>query len=81
MKFLIWLAIIFIIFAWVMRSKKNTGQASDKRKPTAPSQADTPELMLQCAQCGVHIPASEALPHGSGVVFCSEEHRRQIFPS
>jgi uncharacterized protein len=38
---------------------------------------DAPEAMLQCAECGMHFPASEALPAaGAGQVFCCEEHRR-----
>jgi uncharacterized protein len=30
--------------------------------------------MLRCAQCGMHLPAEDALP-GRGGVFCSPEHR------
>jgi uncharacterized protein len=30
--------------------------------------------MLACAQCGVHLPANEALP-GRGGVFCGDAHR------
>jgi uncharacterized protein len=30
--------------------------------------------MVACAQCGVHLPASDALP-GRGGVFCGEDHR------
>ncbi len=33
--------------------------------------------MLQCARCGVHFPASEALTDAGGAVYCSEEHRAQ----
>jgi hypothetical protein len=32
--------------------------------------------MVRCAQCGIHLPHSEAL-HGAGAItFCSEAHRR-----
>jgi uncharacterized protein len=34
----------------------------------------TPQPMLACAQCGVHLPRDEALP-GRGGVFCGEAHR------
>ena len=36
----------------------------------------TPERMVACARCGVHLPESEALEGGDGKRFCSEEHRR-----
>jgi uncharacterized protein len=30
--------------------------------------------MLRCAECGMHLPADEALP-GKGGVFCGAAHR------
>jgi uncharacterized protein len=33
-----------------------------------------PELMMQCAVCGVHLPGSEARFAG-GRVYCSDAHR------
>ncbi len=33
-----------------------------------------PELMMQCAVCGVHLPGSEARFAG-GKVYCSDAHR------
>jgi uncharacterized protein len=32
------------------------------------------ELMMSCAVCGVHLPASEAV-FARGKVFCGREHR------
>jgi uncharacterized protein len=37
---------------------------------------DAPELMMQCAVCGVHLPGSEARFAG-GRVYCSDAHRDQ----
>jgi uncharacterized protein len=31
--------------------------------------------MVDCGQCGVHLPLSEAI-QSQGRYFCSEEHRR-----
>ena len=38
----------------------------------------TPQQMVQCARCGLHLPVSEALSSNkaTGVYFCSAEHRR-----
>jgi uncharacterized protein len=41
------------------------------REPRRPG---APELMMQCAVCGVHLPGSEARFAG-GKVYCSDAHR------
>ncbi|MDR2240250.1 MAG: hypothetical protein LBE33_07405 [Zoogloeaceae bacterium] len=38
-------------------------------------QPRSPERMVACAHCGVHLPESEAI-EGEDGQFCSEEHRR-----
>lgn len=37
------------------------------------------ERMVDCSQCGVHLPVSESLAVGDRY-FCSEEHRRLFKP-
>lgn len=37
--------------------------------------AGTPESMVRCAHCGIHLPRSEALLI-QGKTWCSEEHAR-----
>lgn len=82
MKFVLWLAIIFLIIAWIARAKKAAQRAASRQhQESAPRALHVPEPMLQCATCGVHIPASEALLQAPDKAFCSEEHRRRIFPS
>lgn len=75
MKFWAWLLLILLV-VWAIFSKKSTIR-SDK---TAVPQLDEPELMVQCAHCGVHFPASEAVSQ-DGMSFCSEEHRQLHLPS
>lgn len=43
------------------------GEAGDERAPTH-------DVILACAVCGLHVPASEAV-FASGRVYCSEAHR------
>lgn len=82
MKFLLWLIIIGLVIAWIKRGKKAVKEpAADHAKPAAPSPVITSERMLQCARCGVHLPASEAIADARGSMFCSEEHRQQTFSS
>jgi len=81
MKLLIWAVIAFLVLAWVMRSKKAQGHAADNlRKAQGPGRSSQPEAILQCARCGLHVPVSEAVTHAPGIVFCSDEHRRQTYP-
>ncbi len=70
MKLLLWMLVVLAIL-WLLRSKKSTGSPA-----TAGVKPDTgTETMMQCAQCGVYLPASESIMTASGTVYCSEEHR------
>ncbi|MBZ0106280.1 MAG: hypothetical protein K8H84_11715 [Sulfuricella denitrificans] len=57
---------------------KNYGRSVDQDEKAAPP-AETGEDMVRCAQCGVHLPRSEAILSG-GEFFCCDEHRRQHHP-
>lgn len=44
----------------------------------APGAAPGParvENMVQCANCGVHLPAAESVTDAAGLPFCSTAHR------
>lgn len=79
MKLLVWLVIIAAVVMWFVRAKKTVFR-SDAARDDRTSQKTTgrsAETMLQCAQCGVHFPASEAVSDADGAVYCSEQHRFQ----
>jgi uncharacterized protein len=67
MKLLLFL-IAVLALVWLLR-----GSVRRVRHPTRAS-APAPQPMVECAQCGVHLPASDALP-GRGGVFCGADHR------
>ena len=70
MKFIL-LLLAVIVLLWLLR-----GSLRRHRPPPSPPQAPPqPQAMLQCAQCGLHLPRDESLP-GKGGVFCGEAHRR-----
>jgi len=52
------------------------GKGGSKRSDSSDDerQRNPGELMMSCAVCGVHIPASDAL-FAHGKVFCGPEHR------
>jgi uncharacterized protein len=49
--------------------RRNAGRQRDAEDPRSG------ERMVDCSQCGVHLPVSDAVGEG-GRFFCSEEHRR-----
>jgi uncharacterized protein len=69
MRWLLLLAVVVGVILWWKHSQRGR-----RRTPPAPSSA-APEAMLRCAECGLHLPASQSLP-GRGGVFCSSAHRQ-----
>lgn len=82
MKYLIWLVVALAVVVWLKRLKKTiiTGQPQNTQAPQQGyaqerSREIDGERMVQCAQCGIHFPASEAVSNRAGTIFCSIEHR------
>jgi len=65
-KFLLFIAVLAVIYALV--------RASNRRSKTPPA-ARTPEAMAQCAHCGVHFPRNESVREAEQD-YCCEDHRR-----
>lgn len=61
--------IAVVVLLWLLR-----GTASRRRNVGGAAKAATPQPMIACAYCGVHLPRDEALP-GRGGVFCGDAHR------
>lgn len=77
MKYLVVFAVLALAF-WIWRSNRvraSTKQSFDMKK-TAPSDA-TPQTMLRCAVCGVHLPETDALTGKQGS-YCSSAHLKQL---
>jgi len=75
MKFLL-LAIAVFVLLWLLRgSWRRARRPPSSSSSTRPAEGDTPQTMLSCAHCGLHLPRDEALP-GRGGVFCGEAHRQ-----
>lgn len=75
MKFLIWFLILFLVI-WYIRTKQTKAAKKPTQSPNTRSpDPATSEPMLQCSQCGVFLPASEAVQASSGNAYCCEEHR------
>ncbi|WP_048811797.1 PP0621 family protein [Methylobacillus flagellatus] len=66
---LLLLAIIFWLIYAILKHYRNSVQ---KRPPSRSS----PEDMVQCAHCHVHLPRSESVKSGA-LHYCSDAHRQQ----
>lgn len=66
MKYLVLLLIVLAVVGWLRLQRR----ASSSR--AAPS----PQDMLPCAHCGVHLPRGEAVTGDKGM-YCCADHLRQ----
>lgn len=70
MKYLLLLLLLGGFFL-VLGARRGRPREPESRTPAPPP---APQAMSSCAECGVHLPADEALP-GKGGAFCSAAHR------
>jgi uncharacterized protein len=68
MKYLIVLIVVVVVLVLLL-GKRRSGRPG-------PRGAGGPEGMVACAQCGIHLPRSEALLKG-GRMYCSAAHLEQ----
>ncbi|MFZ3128592.1 MAG: PP0621 family protein [Rhodoferax sp.] len=75
MKFLL-VFIAVLLLAWRWRAWRSAQVPLTPRK-----KADTlaPQTMVQCQQCGVHLPANDAVI-GTRGAYCSIAHRQHMEP-
>lgn len=74
---LAWLAWRLVVISRRRASGAGTADSSARKtghSDTPPEQIVEPERILQCARCGIHLPATEGRFAG-GRFYCSEAHR------
>lgn len=74
MKYLLVLLVVGIGLWSLVTRLRGPRRDGPTARPQAPP-ADAPVVMVQCAHCGLHLAASDALPEGSRL-YCSDAHRR-----
>jgi uncharacterized protein len=72
MKYLTIFAVLAVAF-WIWRNNRRSQVPAPKANPAQTGV----QPMLQCAVCGVHLPASDAITGKQGR-YCSAEHRKQL---
>jgi uncharacterized protein len=73
MKFLVVLLVVGVgLWLMLTRSRARRGRF---RRPADAARSGAPQAMLECAHCGLHLPAADAVLEGSHV-YCSQAHRQ-----
>jgi len=75
MKYVIWVAIIFVGLWWIRQQRSGSNSPLNKKNKGS-------NVMLPCAHCGLHIPETEAvfgqrLANGNPASYCSPQHLQQ----
>lgn len=71
-RLLLWLVLGFVAW-WMLRPARRV-EPPATAKTARQSPVAAPEAMVDCARCGLHFPASEAVRDGARV-FCCTAHR------
>ena len=74
---LILLALLFGVWLWRSRQNElNRQRPGAAPGPATPQQPQTPQQMVRCANCGLHLPQADALPGKTGW-YCCQAHRQR----
>lgn len=71
MKYLVLLVVLVLAYGWWRSQRQAEATSRPPRRPPP-----TPQDMVACAHCGVHLPRTEALTSGPRS-YCCAEHQRQ----
>ena len=82
---MIWRLVVWVFLVafawWALRHREQPRRRAMPRGAAAGATGSagttlaSPEAMLDCAHCGVHLPASEAVRDTGGRPYCCPEHR------
>ena len=75
---LVVLAVVFGVWLW--RQRRRADPESTAAPPAPPSHPDPVQAMVACRHCGLHLPASDAIPGRLGG-YCSADHRQAAEPT
>jgi len=73
MKYLLVFFVVAVAI-WLWRRNRQEEMNEPPRRPPTPP-AGTPQAMLRCAHCGLHLPAADAIQGPDGV-YCCAAHRQ-----
>jgi len=78
LKYLLLVAVLVLAFLWWQHGRRTQArkraQQAQAQRPTRHPPA-TPDAMVTCHHCGLHLPAADAVK-GSLGYYCGQKHRR-----
>ena len=75
LRVLVWV-VLLVAGWWILRKRARPAPPPLRPTATAPAPAVAKaEPMIDCAHCGLHLPASEALRDDASRAYCCAEHR------
>jgi uncharacterized protein len=82
MKYLVLVAILAVVVGLMLGFKRKLPGRAEKPAQTPPQQRKksqptekTPQAMLACAHCGLHLPQADASFDVAQRPYCSDAHR------
>jgi uncharacterized protein len=75
MKYLLVLLVIAIGLWMLNKRLRGPGSSRPPAGGREGAKSQAPAAMLECAHCGLHLPAADAVSDGDHV-YCGEAHRR-----
>lgn len=78
MKYLLVLAVLVVAYLIWKRNRRLEAEQRDSQnaaKGSSQHAPATPDAMVTCRHCGLHLPQADAI-QGSLGYYCGQEHRR-----
>jgi len=72
-RLLLWALIAFVAW-WLLRPRRKAPAPAPPPSAGRATAGAPPEAMVDCAACGLHFPASEAVREGDRI-YCCVAHR------
>ncbi len=77
MKYLVLFAVLAVVYLlWKhQRMQERAGREGGQAPSGAPRAAASPQEMVRCPVCDLHLPRADAVADAQGRLFCSAAHR------
>jgi uncharacterized protein len=72
-RFLVWI-VVGLLAWWLLRPRRRVVPPPAAARGPVSNAGAAPETMVDCAACGLHFPASEAVRDGARL-YCCAAHR------
>ena len=76
MKYLVLFAVLAVIYMlWKHQRAQERAERDGQRRTGPGAPQASPQEMVRCAACDLHLPRADAVADAQGRAFCSPAHR------